>query len=128
MRLRTDEREQALHTSRMSPPLFAPLRLAGSPEAEDADSKLSQWTDAYHRLKIAQALIKASGTRATLQMRADRDRLQRGAEQALKALTAHNSAAKRGGTQDKPHTHRYATQPASPAPRSLHGLHGSARS
>lgn len=102
-----------------------PLRFAGSREADDADTRLSEWTDAYHRLKISQGQLKAAGTGATLQMRADRDRLQRVAEHALKALIAQGEAARPAPAagSDKPRSHGASASGASPAPSSLHGLH-----
>ena len=84
----------------MSP--TTPLRFAASREAGDADGRFSTWTDAYRRLKALQAQLKVAGSAATSQMRSERDRLQRTAEQALKALTAHGGAATLANGLDQP--------------------------
>lgn len=77
-------------------------RSARSSADDVADAKLSEWTQAYRRLKIEQALVKAAGPSATRQMRSDLDRLQRTAEKALQALTAHSNASRREQSQAKP--------------------------
>jgi hypothetical protein len=58
------------------------------------DQKLAEWTQAYEQLKAAQAKVKQAGTKPTVEMREEVERLQRKADLALKDLQSEFEAAK----------------------------------
>jgi hypothetical protein len=57
-----------------------------NPAPYPVDKSLSDWIQAYGQLKAAQKSVKVAGTKSTLAMRHDIERLRQSAESALKHL------------------------------------------
>jgi hypothetical protein len=76
------------------------------PARQPVDQSLSGWIDAYGELKAAQKLMKAAGSKSTLMMRRDIERLRQSADMALKHLQTDFDVLRAQGPKARhgPHT------------------------